>query len=142
MNALAMCVLTGSSYPTEVSTKAAPRPFQIHGLSDLKIDTTLSAGNDQNIFTETRQLDETIVRFISSLAPIPEDTNATDKASLVGTHVQAYASLIHLHDSVSQNDITAYSSCVSAAKLIAATVGYLREEEIAYVNPFVTASCL
>ena len=52
----------------------------------------------------------------------------------------AYASLIYLHDSVSQNDATAYSSCVNAARLIAAVVGYLQEGEALLMTPFVTVN--
>ena len=96
------------------------------------------AGNDPDVFSATRTLDETIVIFISSLAPIPEDSSPVHRAYLVSSHIQAYASLIHLHDSVSQNDATAYTSCVNAAKLIAAVIGYLREGEARLMGPFVT----
>ena len=78
--------------------------------------------------------------FVSSLPQVPEDTTPANRAYFVCVHVMAYASLIYLHDSVSQNDATAYSSCVNAARLIAAVVGYLQEGEALLMTPFVTVN--
>lgn len=106
-------------------------------------DSGCCAANVNEQLQETIRLaDETIVTFISTLASLDVEAPQDRKCHFVMLHCIAYSSLIVLHEPVSSSDPSAYGRCLHAARLISATLGYLKADEVASLPVFVIVSVL
>ncbi|KLO16069.1 hypothetical protein SCHPADRAFT_823743, partial [Schizopora paradoxa] len=119
----------------------AAKASAVYELASRLASSRPSANVNEQLQETIRLADETIVTFISTLASLDVEAPQDRKCHFVMLHCIAYSSLIVLHETVSSSDASAYGRCLHAARLISATLGYLKADEVASLPAFVIPSC-
>ncbi|TFY71620.1 hypothetical protein EVG20_g1379 [Dentipellis fragilis] len=108
----------------------------------VKLSATWTSAIPESLDDETQALENTIMRFSSSLLPVHQlnATLAVDRHALLVIHTLAQTALIRLHYRFAESDPMRHERCLQAARACVFIIRHIGDADYDYLDPII-GSC-